>query len=157
MLRIKFAKANLAFSWIASSRVNRDIRDEIWVFEFLFGLVLRRFSQSKFHFDFEDDSATGTASHSLLVPFFAKNSRLGYFLTQITGDKFFVFCLHFELERLNCRNKIGIIFSLINSIIKRSKFSKQLNKFENKISSSHCLIWSKNVLQFKNCNEINLN
>ena len=49
---------------------------------------LRRFSQSKFHFDFEDDSATGTASHSLLVPLFAKNSRLGYFfyaknLTQI--------------------------------------------------------------------------
>ena len=41
---------------------------------------LRRFSQSKFHFDFEDDSATGTASHSLLVPLFAKNSRLGYFL-----------------------------------------------------------------------------
>ena len=41
---------------------------------------LRRFSQSKFHFDFEDDSATGTASLSLLVPLFAKNSRLGYFL-----------------------------------------------------------------------------
>ena len=40
---------------------------------------LRRFSQSKFHFDFEDDSATGTASPSLLVPLFAKNSRLGYF------------------------------------------------------------------------------
>jgi hypothetical protein len=49
---------------------------------------LRRFSQSKFYFDFEDDFATGTASPSLLVPLFAKNSRLGYFfyannLTQI--------------------------------------------------------------------------
>ncbi len=41
--------------------------------------TLRRFSQSKFHFDFEDDSQTGTASPSLLVPLFAKNSRLGYF------------------------------------------------------------------------------
>ena len=46
---------------------------------YFFNARLRRFSQSKFHFDFEDDSATGTASHSLLVPLFAKNSRLGYF------------------------------------------------------------------------------
>jgi len=41
--------------------------------------MLRRFSQSKFHFDFEDDSATGIASLALLIPLFAKNSRLGYF------------------------------------------------------------------------------
>jgi hypothetical protein len=49
------------------------------VFEFLFGLALRRFSKSKFHFDFRRRLATGTASLSLLVPFLAKNSRLGYF------------------------------------------------------------------------------
>jgi hypothetical protein len=57
--------------------MNRDIRDEIWVFEFSFlvktfhlffqkrfatGIAspwLRRFSQSKFHFDFEDDLPLG--------------------------------------------------------------------------------------------------
>ena len=57
--------------------MNRDIRDEIWVF-----FILIRASSLfsiKINFDFEDDSATGTASPSLLVPFLAKNSRLGYF------------------------------------------------------------------------------
>jgi hypothetical protein len=33
----------------------------------------------KINFDFEDDSATGIASLALLIPLFAKNSRLGYF------------------------------------------------------------------------------
>ena len=58
--------------------MNRDKRDEIWVF-----FILIRASSLfsiKINFDFEDDSATGTASPSLLVPLFAKNSRLGYFL-----------------------------------------------------------------------------
>jgi hypothetical protein len=40
----------------------------------------RRFSQSKFHFDFEDDLPLGSRRLWLLIPFLAKNSRLGYFL-----------------------------------------------------------------------------
>ena len=38
--------------------MNRDIRDEFLSFfgVFLWRKALRRFSQSKFHFDFEDDS-----------------------------------------------------------------------------------------------------
>ena len=48
----------------------------------------RRFSQSKFHFYFEDDLPLGSRRLRLLIPFLAKNSRLGYFfyannLTQI--------------------------------------------------------------------------
>jgi hypothetical protein len=71
-----------------------------WRFlDFVFSL-LRRFSQSKFHFDFEDDSKkvpgyffllanvssfSSKKIHdwdcfaSLMIPFLAKNSRLGYF------------------------------------------------------------------------------
>jgi hypothetical protein len=41
--------------------MNRDIRDEFLSFfgVFLWRKALRRFSQSKFHFDFEDDSLLG--------------------------------------------------------------------------------------------------
>jgi hypothetical protein len=60
--------------------------------------TLRRFSQSKFHFDFEDDSATGTASLSLLVPLFAKNSRLGYFFNANNLRRFSQSKFHFDFE-----------------------------------------------------------
>ena len=50
-----------------------------WIF-FNFFSLLRRFSQSKFHFDFEDDLPLGLRRLWLLIPLFAKNSRLGYFL-----------------------------------------------------------------------------
>ena len=36
--------------------MNRDIRDEILVLGYFLNATLRRFSQSKLHFDFEDDS-----------------------------------------------------------------------------------------------------
>ena len=96
LLRIKFAYANLAFSWIASGEINSPIRDKFLVFRFsllinassFFSKKIRdwdcfawrrRFSQSKFHFDFEDDLPLGSRRLWLLIPFLAKNSRLGYF------------------------------------------------------------------------------
>ena len=46
----------------------------------------RRFSQSKFHFDFEDDLPLGSRRLWLLIPFLAKNSRLGYFFNARNPD-----------------------------------------------------------------------
>ena len=86
---IKFANANLAFSWIAPKRMNHDIRDEIWVFLFWLDLIraLSLFS-IKISFWFRRRLADWDCFASLIIPLFAKNSRLGYFfyannLTQI--------------------------------------------------------------------------
>ena len=78
---------------------------------------LRRFSQSKFHFDFEDDSATGTASPSLLVPLFAKNSRLGYFLNANNLRRFSQSKFHFDFED-DSRTGIASLRSLSRYLLK---------------------------------------
>ena len=46
----------------------------------------RRFSPSKFHFDVEDDLPLGLRRLRLLIPFLAKNSRLGYFFNARNPD-----------------------------------------------------------------------
>ena len=66
-LRIKFAKANLVKYRIASRRINRRIRDKIWVFSF--PLLINVSS-----FFFEKDSRLGLLrfAHNLLRIKFAK-------------------------------------------------------------------------------------
>ncbi len=85
-MRFGFFRFSLLIN--ASSFSSKRTRDWDCVTSFLIPLFAKNSrlgyffnanNQSKFHFDFEDDSATGTASPSLLVPLFAKNSRLGYF------------------------------------------------------------------------------
>ena len=66
-------------------RMNRDIRDVILVFRFPLWLNVSSFSSKKIH--------DGDCFASLMIPLFAKNSRLGYFFNANNQSKF-----HFDFE-----------------------------------------------------------
>ena len=71
--------------------MNRDIRDEIWCFRFSLWLNVSSFSSKKIH--------DGDCFASLIIPLFAKNSRLGYFFNANNLRRFSPSKFHFDFRR----------------------------------------------------------